>query len=148
MKAFCGRGPYRAWVEIFSIDHGLFLPHEALLYDWISSHLGPGEPLYVEYSWDPETTALLDLGAPAALTRIGLELLVRGFTWFKIWYYPEGFMEGGPKIQAEKPRDLNQRRRNMEEVCREVERFVVERRDLVSVLGRAERVRILCAGVT
>ncbi|MEN3000020.1 MAG: DUF1122 family protein [Acidilobaceae archaeon] len=144
VKAFCGREPYRAWVELFNIDPKLFLSHEPLLYDWTSSPLRPGESLYVEYSWDPETTALLDLGAPAVLTRIGLELLLRGFTWFKVWYYPEGFMEGSPKVQGEKPRDLGQRRRNIEELCRETENFAAKWVDLVTVSRRVELVRQAC----
>ncbi|MCS7106999.1 MAG: DUF1122 family protein [Acidilobaceae archaeon] len=144
LKAFCGRGPYRAWVELFNIDSKLFLPHEPLIYDWVSGSLGGGEPLYVEYSWDPETTFLLDLGVPTVLTRIGIELLQRGFTWFKVWYYPEGFMEGSPKIQGEKPRDLNQRRRNLRELCEEVESASTRWRDLAMISERAARVKQIC----
>lgn len=120
LKIFCGRGPYRAWVEIFDIDAEIFKTAEKRIYDEVALSLAGGESLFVEYFWDPESVRAADLGLPPHLTRIGMELVARGFTWLKLWYFPEGHMEGGQKIQAQKPIDENQRRRNIAEACREI----------------------------
>lgn len=141
-KSFCGRPPYRAWLELFDIDPLLFPRLEGAIYDWASAALGAAEPLYVEYLWDLETVMLLDRGAPPVLTRVGFELLRRGFTWFKVWYYPEGFMEGGAKLQAEKPLNEAQRRRNLEEVCSEARTFA-ERLTTAGAPGALRRVQQL-----
>lgn len=124
LKVFCGRGYYRGWVEVFNVDPEFFSIVEDEVYNVVSQALRPGEPLYIDYSWDTETIKLLDIGAPAQLTRIGLKLVERGFTWFKVWYYPEGFMEGNVKIQAEKP--VNSMIYNMHrlELCKEIKEFI------------------------
>lgn len=113
LKVFTGRPPYyRPWVEVFNI-RGSFGPNDArgfyagrvedALLDLLSEALEPGERLYIEYYSDWETTRALELGVPPAATRLGYKLFVRGFTHLRDWYFPEGFMEGGPKLQAEKP---------------------------------------------
>ena len=113
LKVFTGRPPYyRPWVEIFNI-RGSLGPNitsgfyagglEDAILDLMSEALEPGERLYVEYYSDWETTRALELGVPPAATRLGYKLFVRGFTYLRDWYFPEGFMEGGPKLQAEKP---------------------------------------------
>ncbi len=124
MKVFCGRPPYRGWVEIFNIEPNTFLQVEDEIYRVVSESLKAGEPLYIEYYWDPETLKPLDMGAPPQTTRIGFKLLMEGFTWFKTWYYPEGFMEGNVKIQAEKPLNEESKTRHLEETCKEVEEFI------------------------
>ncbi|MEM2388993.1 MAG: DUF1122 family protein, partial [Ignisphaera sp.] len=131
MKVFYGRPPYyRRWVEVFSISReltfnsGIFRfigsVYEERLIECLSRFLEGGERLFIDYMYDDETRRALELGIPPPLTRLGYMLLQRGFTWFKDWYYPEGFMEGGPKLQVEKPVDENSRKIHMEELCREV----------------------------
>lgn len=72
--------------------------------------------MFVEYEWDHVTIRELEFGIPPALSRLGYKLLVRGFTWFKDWYYPEGFMEGGRKLQAEKPTKPDHARENLKAI--------------------------------
>ncbi|MFN4045880.1 MAG: DUF1122 family protein, partial [Acidilobaceae archaeon] len=79
MKVFCGRPPYRGWVEVFNVEPSIFLKLEDEIYMVVSRSLKAGEPLYVEYHWDPETLKPLDMGAPPQVTRIGFKLLARGF---------------------------------------------------------------------
>ncbi len=132
--AFCGRGPYRPWVELYSFEERLSLGPtiielkgsslESALLDAAASSLGPGEPLFIEYVWDGETLEDLTRGVHPAFTRLGWLLLERGFTWFKLWYYPEGFMEGGEKIQAEKPISDSRRRAHLEELASEAEKVL------------------------
>ncbi len=131
---FCGRGPYRPWVEIYSFERTLNVCGESLelpgspvekgVLDIVARHLGPGESLFVEYGWDDVTSLQASRGVPAPFTRLGFELLMRGFTWFKLWYYPEGFMEGSEKIQAEKPLDEEARRRHLEELRGQAESLI------------------------
>jgi hypothetical protein len=82
-------------------------------------------------------------------------LLENGFTWFKNWYFAEGFMEGSPKIQGEKPLDENHRMRLLQEVCGEVEDFLKtvgnsvqsKTRDYYTrAVERALKIRRDCAG--
>ncbi|BAN90490.1 DUF1122 family protein [Aeropyrum camini] len=131
--AFCGRGFYRPWIEIYNVSPSLPTigfsstagsPVEAVLLDLAAEALGPAEPLYVEYAWDSETLYQIQRGAPAPASRLGFELWRRGFRWFKVWYHPEGFMEGGEKIQAEKPLGRDHEERLVGEVRRELEGFV------------------------
>ncbi len=103
LKAFEGRGAYRAWLEFFNVSAGAPPWAEDLALDLAAAALGPGERLFYEYSWDPVTVYELERGVHPALTRLGYKMLLRGFTWFKDWYFPEGFMEGSQKLQAEKP---------------------------------------------
>ncbi|GBF08541.1 conserved hypothetical protein [Aeropyrum pernix] len=131
---FCGRGVYRPWIEIFNVSPSLPVeaymptagsPVEAALLDLAADALGPAEPLYVEYVWDRETLYQIQRGAPAPASRLGFELWKRGFRWFKTWYYPEGFMEGGEKLQAEKPLDSEHESRLVAEVRRDLENFIL-----------------------
>ena len=52
---------------------------------------------------DDETERGLKRRFPPAVTPLGKALLDAGCTWFKDWYYPEGWMEGGMKLQGNKP---------------------------------------------
>ena len=134
MKIFYGRPPYyKAWIEVFNINNRVKIDDheieffntwlEDLILDILSETLEGGEKLYIEYLEDHETYKALEKGIPPIATRLGYKLFKRGFTWFKDWYYPEGFMEGGPKLQAEKPineeylaRHLNQLKKELEEI--------------------------------
>uniref|UniRef100_A0A7J3Z7Y2 DUF1122 domain-containing protein n=1 Tax=Ignisphaera aggregans TaxID=334771 RepID=A0A7J3Z7Y2_9CREN len=130
IKVFEGRLPfYRKWVEVFSImatasfDDVTFKfagsDLEKNLIKCLSNLIDAGERLFIEYLYDRETWKALELSVPPHLTRLGFMLLENGFTWFKDWYYPEGFMEGNPKLQVEKPASDETRRRHLEGLCRE-----------------------------
>jgi hypothetical protein len=113
MKVFLGRPPfYKPWVEIFNIQSKIEMGNHYLEYyeskiemailEFLSEYLEHGDKLFVEYTNDEKTLKELRLGVPPVLTRLGFKLFNLGFIWLKDWYYPEGFMEGGPKIEAEK----------------------------------------------
>jgi len=112
LKIFRGRNPYyRPWIEIFGINVELQIgrnksyfdsPIEDLLLNMVASTLSGGESLFVEYVSDDMTRKELELGVPEHATRLGLKLLMLGFYWFKDWYFLEGFMKGGQKLQVQK----------------------------------------------
>lgn len=125
IKVFHGRKPtYRPWVEFFGINSSVTLCGEVIDYfnsvfedellSLFSQFLGPAEDFYVEYYNDEETRRQLEVGVPPSVTRLGYKLFKLGFTWFKDWYFPEGFMEGGQKLQGEKPLDDAARNRQLE----------------------------------
>ncbi len=137
VKCFAGRPPhYAKWIEVFSvlpeIDVGKGrIPFagselETLLLDLLAKELEGGESLFVEYAYDLETSKLLKLGAPPVVTRLGFLLFQLGFTWFKDWYFPEGFMEGSPKLQCEKPLSEEARLKHLAKLKEEVAAFAIE----------------------
>ncbi|MCS7171517.1 MAG: DUF1122 family protein [Aquificaceae bacterium] len=101
LKAFYGRKPYwKEWVELFHIDPEFFGSElEDKLYRILSRYF---RRIFVEYYEDKRTLKELISGMPPEKTRLGLKLLALGYRFFKDWYYPEGWMEGGCKLQAEK----------------------------------------------
>ena len=133
VKVFCGRPPvYRPWVEVFNAsiadeEAGILGFHKSKVESWILDLAGEklegGESFFIEYYTDPETLRDLEMGVPVPATRLGYELLKRGFTWFKVWYYPEGFSEGGQKIQAQKPASPERMREHLEGILRDLERL-------------------------
>lgn len=100
-KVFYGRKPYwREWIELFNIETEFFSsPFEDELYQLISRHFGR---IFVEYYEDRETSLQLEKGVPAENTRLGQKLIKCGYKYLRNWYYPEGWMEGGQKLQGEK----------------------------------------------
>jgi hypothetical protein len=134
-KIFKGRKPwYRPWIELFGIETHIALNHKAVPYlnsaledtvlTTVTSALDAGEHLFVDYHNDSETRTQLAAGLPAVLTRLGNKLYRLGFTWFKDWYFPEGYMEGEQKLQAEKPLDDDSRNRHLREIRSAVESFL------------------------
>ncbi len=136
LMVFCGRPPfYRPWAEVFNInpdipvERGGYMPFtdtrlEDVFLDAVTLFSPPGSAFYIEYNWDEETTRELDMGVPAPASRLGYKLFQRGFTWFKVWYHPEGFLEGGQKIQAEKPLTADAKVRQLESLRLELEGFL------------------------
>lgn len=115
LKIFNGRPPYyKPWIEVFGINKLIKLNKIEILYfnsciehniilllsNAISSLNGK---LFIEYLNDDETRYQLEMGVPIPATRLGYKLFSIGFTWFKDWYFPEGFLEGNQKLQAERP---------------------------------------------
>ncbi len=128
MKVFLGRRPYYGeWVEVFGIkpilkENTPFFGSD--VEEKVLNVLSEFFPkIFVEYFEDKLTAIELQRGIPPALSRLGYELLKRGYTYFRDWYIPEGLMEGGHKIQAEKPLNEEIKRRHIEEILREFEKF-------------------------
>ncbi|RMH05620.1 MAG: DUF1122 domain-containing protein [Aquificota bacterium] len=101
IKAFYGRKPYwREWAELFHIDPSFFgSSEEDELYRLLSKYF---RRLFVEYYEDRQTLRELKEGKPPEETRLGKKLKALGYRYLRDWYYPEGWMEGGYKLQAEK----------------------------------------------
>jgi hypothetical protein len=70
----------------------------------LANMLGPGASLMVAYGGD-DTEWALRRKVPPQATPLGLALLEAGCRWFKDWYFPEGGMEGGTKLQGSIPLD-------------------------------------------
>lgn len=125
---------YQPWVELFSIVPVLKLGDKRIDYfgsdveyhllDLISDELNEGGRIFVEYYEDQETMDMLSIGVPEPCTRLGDQLFRRGFTWFKDWYFAEGFNEGGQKLQAEKPIDEEHETKHLKEIKEEAEKFL------------------------
>jgi hypothetical protein len=62
----------------------------------------PGDTLYVEYIEDRETFDAMRRGVPLEETRLGRPPTQCGFRIVRDWYFLEGWLEGGMKLQAEK----------------------------------------------
>ncbi|MEM0093494.1 MAG: DUF1122 family protein [Thermofilum sp.] len=160
-KCFSGRPPYyRQWAEIFAVlprveaEEGSFVfagsALESELVGELAGGLEGGDALYFEYGYDPETEALLRLGLPPHVTRLGFTLFQFGFTFLKDFYFPEGFMEGGAKLRGEKPTSVSARCRYLARTIEEVREAALRLRELASdprlghwavrALERSERV--------
>ena len=140
-KVFGGRGYYREWVEIFGIKREVMgVPYfgselEKTILD-LFSFTGR---IFVEYFEDKETTRELSMGVPPALSRLGFDLAMRGYTWFKDWYFPEGLMEGGHKLQGEKTDRKEVQVKRLDKLRRDLGSFLETCKDqhlVDSVLGR------------
>jgi len=104
IKVFTGRPPfYRPWAEVFNLSTSFVgSPWEEHIYCVLHRFMESGDTLYVEYVDDPDTLAALRRGVPPHETRLGSLLRRCGFRVVKDWYFPEGWLEGGMKLQAEK----------------------------------------------
>ena len=155
IKVFYGTAPYRPWVELFGIPDVVSVggdtvqyfdsPFEDRLLGLFSNGLPPAGALYVEYRRDLETRRDLFRGFPPAVTRLGYKLFKLGFTWFKVWYFPEGGSEGGEKLQAEKPLNRDGKKRQIRAIRDDAEAFLEKSREGIendSLMKRAvERAR-------
>ena len=103
LRVFAGRPPYyRAWLELYAVDWSL--PRELLrqLVEALADALTePGERLFIDYSGLDELDRELQTGTKTEETWLGRILAAKGLA-VRDMYYPEGFMEGGPKLIAEK----------------------------------------------
>ena len=134
-KYFSGRGElYKPWLEIYYeplvkfksskivdlSDRGL----DEKLFKHLSTLLTPGSHIMVVYSNHEDTKKGLERGVPAPATPLGYLLWKSGFTWFKDWYFAEGFWEGDVKLQGNKPVNEENRRRNLLEIHKELTEFL------------------------
>ncbi|MCS7116345.1 MAG: DUF1122 family protein [Nitrososphaerota archaeon] len=158
VKVFYGRKPYfRPWVEFFEINSVIRLNEWAFEYfdsifeDTLLSNfskaIGPGGFIYVEYYNDEETKRQLDADLPIVVSRLGYKLFRLGFTGFKNWYFPEGFMEGGVKLQGEMAISDEVRDRQLKDIYNELKTFLNRMKDLEvnkSYIAKAiERAKII-----
>ena len=97
---------------------------EKTILDLVSKYLGRGEKIYIEYINDHEIMYQLDRDFPIPVSRLGYKLFLRGFTWFKNWYFPEGFMEGNPKLGGEKPLNKDYLNKHLRSILKDVEIFL------------------------
>jgi hypothetical protein len=103
LKFFRGRrsAGVLPWIEA-SLARDADESYQRELVAALAELLPPGGYLMVGYG-DDETERGLKRRFPPAVTPLGKALLDAGCTWFKDWYYPEGWMEGGMKLQGNKP---------------------------------------------
>ena len=105
MKVFHGRGFYRPWIELYLFTDlwGLLKRDKYLSFRFFKIFyclLGDGNSLFIEYYHDRDIVKHLDGGGNVEDSWLGKILKSVGFTRFKDWYIPEGFMEGGQKIEV------------------------------------------------
>ena len=133
LKIFEGkRRYYRPFVEIYGINSDLSeFPFsyfgsdvESLLMRLFSRVLSSGGKMFVTYEGDVETAWGLNIGLPPPVTRSGFILFNSGFTWFKDWYFPEGGNEGSQKLQGEKPLDQIARKKHLNGIKFDLEKFL------------------------
>ena len=135
---FAGVKPwYNPWIEIgytFDInedDNRLFSYFdsdiEQKLIHLFCNALPPAGKLFVSYDADDETQRGLMMNIPMVLSRLGFLMYMNGCTWFKDWYFPEGGVEGGQKLQGEKPLDTNHKKRHLCQLKEEVSNFILNK---------------------
>ncbi len=132
-RYFAGEAYYRPWLEIHYNEtivlnsRNLSLMEKGLdekLFKHLSDLLPPASHIMVFYSNHPETEKALSVGVPPPATYIGYLLFQAGCTWFKDWYFPEGFMEGGVKLQGNKPLNDEHRRKALGKIKPELLQFL------------------------
>ncbi|MFO7791394.1 MAG: DUF1122 family protein [Candidatus Saliniplasma sp.] len=135
MSVYLGNKPYyKGWVELFGINNELTFKGDKISYfgsniennliSLISQHSSAGEKLFIEYQRDEETLSASNRGIPEPLTRLGHLLFQNGYTWFKDWYFAEGFNEGGQKLQGEKPIDDESREMHLQDIVDDAQKFL------------------------
>jgi len=140
VSIYKGKAPYYdPWVEMFSIKDFLIFDGERFDYfdskiedellDFFTSQMDHGSRIFIEYQHDKKTMRELSSGVPEPCTRLGYKLFKRGFTWFKDWYFSEGFHEGNQKLQGEKPIDEEHRKNQIDHIEKEVKDFLEKIRD-------------------
>lgn len=102
----------RPWADLVVTDASI-LPDLARM-------LGPGASLMVSYEGD-DTEWALRRKVPPQATPLGLALLAAGCRWLKDWYFPEGGLEGGTKLQGTIPLGDAQRRERSKKLLEELE---------------------------
>jgi hypothetical protein len=151
LKYFAGRrsAGVLPWIEAF-VARDEDDAYRAELVAALAALLPPGGYLMVGYG-DDETERALKRGVPPAATPLGKALFDAGCTWFKDWYYPEGWMEGGMKLQGNKPASPEACEQGLAALRAELEEWLASRRresgDEDALVARArERAQEIVAG--
>ena len=137
---FMGRGDYiKPWLEFrymprVELGEGeeVDLVNTGLtdrLFSVLAELIPPGGSMMVIYGAEPhpllkDTEKGLKRNFPPAVTPLGHHLWRAGFRWYKDWYFPEGWMEGGMKLQATIPLDDYIRRERERKTLDELEEFM------------------------
>jgi hypothetical protein len=123
LKHFAGRpsAHVRPWIEAAVDREDESFAGELIAA--LASLLPPGGYLMVGYG-DDETERGLERRFPPAVTPLGAALLAAGCTWFKDWYYPEGWLEGGLKLQGNLASSDEARAAQLEALRRGVETWL------------------------
>lgn len=140
VSIYSGKKPYyNPWVEMFSIKDVLTFHVERFEYfgsniedevlDIFTSPMEEGGRIFIEYQQDKETMKELSKGVPEVCSRLGYKLFKRGFTWFKDWYFSEGFHEGNQKLQGEKPIDEGHRNNHLDHIQNQLSNFLEKFQD-------------------
>jgi hypothetical protein len=152
-KYFSGRGGfYKPWLEIYYSNHVKFKSSKVVdlsekdlneeLFKHFSTLLPQGSHIMVAYVNHEETRKGLERGVPAPATPLGHLLWKAGCTWFKDWYFAEGFREGDIKLQGNKPLNEQNRREDLLETHKELIEFLKkekgDERFLLNARRRAE----------
>ncbi len=157
---FAGRGEHiKAWIEfrydpVADFAGGGVVDLEAggltaRLFSLLGALVPPGGSMMVIYgaeshSVSADTEKGLKKSFPPIATPLGYYLWQAGMRWFKDWYFSEGWMEGGMKLQATRPLDEGVRALRESQARDELVRFasVLGGRDLSPLereaLARAE----------
>jgi len=134
-KYFAGRGEfYKPWLEIYYDNHAKFESSKVVdlsekeldkkLFKHLSGLLPPNSHIMVIYVNHEETREGLERTVPAPATPIGYLLWKSGCTWFKDWYFSEGFWEGDVKLQGNKPLNEENRREDLLGIRKELIEFL------------------------
>ena len=134
-KYFSGRGKfYKPWLEIYYDNRVKFRSSKIVdlserrldekLFKHLSDLLPSGAHIMVVYLDHEETRKGLEQGVPASATPIGYLLWKSGCTWFKDWYFAEGFWEGDVKLQGNKPLNEENRRKDLLETRKKLSEFL------------------------
>ncbi len=146
-RYFAGEGYYRPWLEIHyneTVNFGsrkLSLMESGLdeeMFKQLSDLLPSASHIMVFYSNYPETEKALNLDVPPPATYIGYLLFIAGCAWFKDWYFPEGFMEGGVKLQGNKSLDQEHRKKALNKLKSELTDFLNKDKDESELFLNAE----------
>lgn len=155
-KFFSGRGRWLTpWIELayypqISFPNGNIIDlsgtgEEQALFIFFSKLIPGGGKIFVQYEElkGDDTRKALELGIPAPATRIGLLLWNMGCRWFKDWYYPEGGLEGGAKLQGNKPANAEIAREHESEIKKELEDFIAFETDEPAAVFEPARKRAI-----
>lgn len=144
VKHFAGRpsAHVRPWIEVLLRGADERLASELLVA--LAGLLAPGSHLMVGYGGD-ETEQGLKRRFPPVTTPIGKALYDAGCTWFKDWYYPEGWLEGGFKLQGNLPSSPEAAGVQREALRAELEQWLLEAPDDELGLRARERARAVLA---
>ncbi len=120
---FTGRPPIiSGWIELYNIrlDNELYsLEADEEIIGFFSKNINSYESFFIDYLYDRITLFQLEKGVPPPASRLGYYLVKNGLLWIKDWYYPEGGLEGGPKLQAKKAVDKHHMESLKKKICKE-----------------------------
>ncbi|MDQ4081303.1 MAG: DUF1122 family protein, partial [Actinomycetota bacterium] len=140
LKYFAGRPSARVspWIEAAVARDEDELAAEVVRA--LAAILPAGGYLMVGYG-DDETERGLKRRFPPVVTPLGKALFDAGATWFKDWYYPEGWLEGGLKLQGNKPVSEEARRAHLAELATELEEWLPRVEGVDDAIARRARER-------